>query len=391
MKVEALVIGSGMTGAVVARYIAEKLEKRVLMLERREHIGGNMYDFVNDEGILVHKYGPHIFHTTKKYLFEYVKQYARWEDYKLTCGAVIDERYTPTPFNFQTVDDFFEKDKAENIKTVIKREYPEEETVPVTDLLKHPNPLLREYAEFLFEKDYRPYTAKQWGISPEEIDPEVLKRVPVRLSYDIGYFEDPYQAMPVPSYTAFFENLLDHTNITLELGTDSEQYLSLDEETNRLIYCGNVFEGICVYTGAIDELFGCRYGTLPYRSLRFEWKSEGKKSIQNAPVVAYPQAEGFTRITEYTKLPVQKVGERTCYAVEYPVPYRKGQKVEPYYPVLTEESKKLYKIYREEARKYTNLYLCGRLADFEYYNMDQALEKALDVCRELGLRYGKVE
>lgn len=382
----AIVVGCGLSGSVIARYLAEHFDYHVEILERRNHIGGNMYDYINQDGILVHKYGPHTFHTTKKELFEYVKQYSHWEEYRLTCGAVIDGRYTPTPFNFQTIDDFFERNKAEQIKMAINKEYPTEQTVPVTELLKHANPLVREYAEFLFEKDYRPYTAKQWGISPEEIDPEVLKRVPVRFSYKLGYFEDPYQAMPVPSYTAFFEKLLDHAKITLKLGVDAKQYVRLDEEGKRVMRSGKPFDGICVYTGAIDELFECRYGTLPYRSLRFEWKSEKKKSFQEAPVVAYPQAEGFTRITEYTKLPVQEVGERTCYAVEYSIPYRPEQKAEPYYPVLTEASKRIYEAYRRETEKYANLYLCGRLADFRYYNMDQALERALDVCEKLRFR-----
>lgn len=386
---QAIVVGCGLSGAVIARHLAEQLDYEVEILERRNHIGGNMYDYINEDGILVHKYGPHTFHTTKKELFEYIKQYAKWKTFRLTCGAVIDGRYTPTPFNFQTIDDFFERNKAEKIKAVIKQEYPTEETVPVTELLKHPNSLLREYAEFLFEKDYRPYTAKQWGISPEAIDVSVLKRVPIRFSYGEGYFDDPYQVMPTSSYTKFFENLLNHKNISVKTGVDALKYIDLDRRNKRILYERELFAGLCVFTGAIDELFGYVYGELPYRSLRFEWKSEQRKAFQKAPVVAYPQAEGYTRITEYTKLPIQDVGEKTCYAVEYSIPYKYGTKAEPYYPVLTDSSKATYKKYAEEAGNYRNLYLCGRLADFKYYNMDQALKRALELCGKLTSVYSE--
>lgn len=389
MRPDAIVVGSGLTGSVIARHLAEKLKKKVLIIERRDHTGGNMYDYVNDEGILVHKYGPHTFHTVKRELFDYMKKYSSWGEYRLTCGAVIDGKYTPTPFNFQTIDDFFEADKAHAIKVAIKKEYPGKDKATVVELLNHENPQIREYAEFLFEKDYRPYTAKQWGISPEEIDVSVLKRVPVRFSYGTGYFDDPYQYMPSPSYSAFFEKLLDHENIEIKLEMDAAEYIRPDKDSGSMFCKGKPFEGICIYTGAIDELFGYMYGELPYRSLRFEWKTERKRSFQEAPVVAYPQAEGYTRITEYTKLPVQDVGELTSYAVEYSLPYKQGEKAEPYYPVLTEQSAEAYGRYLKEAENYGNLILCGRLADFKYYNMDQALERALEICRELDAVYGK--
>lgn len=382
-RVDAIVVGCGLSGSVIARHLAEARNKKVLMLERRDHIGGNMYDCLNKEGVQVHKYGPHTFHTTKKELFDYMKQYGAWEEYRLTCGAVIDGTYTPTPFNFQTIDNFFEKDQAQAIKDALKKEYPGASHKTVLELLNHPNNLVRQYASFLFEKDYRPYTAKQWGIPAEEIDPSVLKRVPIRFNYETGYFDDPYQAMPVPSYTAFFKKLLKHPNITLRLGEDAKKYLTLDQKSKQIYYLGCPFYEICIYTGAIDELLGYKYGKLPYRSLRFEWKEAKVKSFQQAPVVAYPQAQGYTRITEYTKLPVQDAGDYTCYAIEYSLPYKQDEKHEPYYPVLTEKSIDTYEKYRKEVQQYDGLYLCGRLADFQYYNMDQALEKALNLCKEL--------
>lgn len=376
---DVIVVGCGLSGVVIARQYAEK-KKKVLIWDRRKHIGGNMYDYVNEHGILVHMYGPHTFHTKKKQLFEYVSKFAEWEKYNLTCGAQINGKYTPTPFNFQTIDDFYDEKKANMIKTAIKQEYPDRKFATVLELLNHKNNLIREYAQFLFKNDYSLYTAKQWGVSPEEIDPSVLKRVPIRFNYDVGYFDDEYQYMPTNSYVNFFNNILNHSNITVELGVEALDRIHLDEDNKEIVIDNNRFDGILVYTGAIDELFKNKYGKLPYRSLEFKWVTEEKKSFQQAPVVAYPQEKDFTRITEYTKLPVQNVGEKTTYAIEYSIPYKNNKRNEPYYPVLTEESANIYQQYKEEATKYKKMILSGRLADFKYYNMDQALERALSQC-----------
>jgi len=249
----------------------------------------------------------------------------------------------------------------------------------VVEVLEHPDPDIRGYAEYLFQNDYAPYTAKQWGVSSAEIDPSVLKRVPLRFSYEEGYFDDPYQVMPEHSFTTFFQNLLDHPNITVELNVEALEHLKVVGD--HILVDGQPFDGPVVYTGALDELFGGVYGRLPYRSLRFEWRHEDRDSLQPAPVVAYPQEPGYTRITEYKKLPVQ-AQPGTSYALEYPLPYKEGEKLEPYYPVLTAESQEQYAKYKALADRIPNLILCGRLADFKYYNMDQALERALKVCEE---------
>lgn len=372
-----LVVGCGLTGAVVARELAER-GTQVEIWERREHIGGNMYDYVGEHGFLVQKYGPHAFHTKKKEMYDYICRFEEWQDYHLTCGAVWEGKYTPTPFNFTTIDTFFPTEPGARLKEKLKAAFAGREYATVVEVLGHPDTDIREYAEYLFRNDYAPYTAKQWGVSPGEIDPSVLKRVPLRFSYEEGYFDDQYQVMPEHSFTHFFENLLDHPNIEVRLGVEALEHLCVKGE--KLLLDGEEVAAPVVYTGALDELFGCAYGQLPYRSLRFEWKYTQADSFQPAPVVAYPQEEGYTRITEYKKLPVQdKPG--SSYAVEYPLPYKEGEKLEPYYPVLTEKSQEQYTKYEALAKRIPNLIPCGRLADFKYYNMDQALERALEVLR----------
>ena len=368
-----LVIGCGLSGAVVARHLAER-GRQVTIWERRDHIGGNMYDYVDEHGFLVQKYGPHTFHTKKKELYDYMCRFGRWQDYKLTCGAAWGGKYTPTPFNFTTIDTFYPAEKAELLKEKLKKAFSGRDTATVVEVLAHPDEDIRGYAEFLFQNDYAPYTAKQWGVSPSEIDPSVLKRVPLRFSYEEGYFDDPYQVMPEQSFSHFFQNLLDHPNIHVELGVEALDHIQI--RNDRIFLDGAPLEIPVVYTGALDELFGGIYGRLPYRSLRFEWKYEEKDSLQDAPVVAYPQEAGYTRITEYKKLPVQ-TGTGTSYALEYPLTYQEGTQQEPYYPVLTEQSQQQYEQYRRAAEAVPNLICCGRLADFKYYNMDQALEQAL--------------
>ena len=379
---EALVIGCGLTGSVIARFLAEKLNKKVVIWDRRNHVGGNMYDYYDEHGILVHKYGPHTFHTKKEYLYDYMCQFAEWKEYKLTCMAQINGKFTPTPFNFQTIDDFYDKKEAADLKKRIRNEFGNKATATVVEVLNCNDKKIQEYAQFLFDNDYSLYTAKQWGISANEVDPSILKRVPLRFSYDIGYFDDEYQVMPATTFTDFFKSLLNHKNIEIKLSIEALEHLNVDLQNNKVFIDGEYKDIPIIYTGALDELFDNCYGKLPYRSLRFEWKYEDIDSKQDAPVVAYPQAEGFTRITEYKKLPVQDV-KGTTYAVEYPLSYNENVKMEPYYPVLTEKSQRIYSKYLEKASNIKNLFLSGRLADFKYYNMDQALERALNICKEL--------
>lgn len=372
------IVGSGIVGAVLAAELAKK-GNTVQVLERRAHAGGNVYDYDDEYGIHVHHYGPHIFHTNDDEVYRYVSDNCELKDFNLVCGSVMDGKCVPTSFDFSSVDTFF-PEEAEEIKAHIKAEFGDRASATVLEMLESQDSYVRRFADFLYEKDYKPYTAKQWGIDPEKVDRQIFKRVPILFSYGSKYFSDKYQAMPVKGYMEFIENLLKTPGIELRLNEEALDRFSIRD--HQVMDGNKPLDGVLIFTGALDELFGCKHGKLPYRSLRFVWKHEDIDSFQDMPVVAYPQAEGFTRITEYKKLPVQEV-RGTTYAVEYPLPYTQGEAMEPYYPVLTEESQELFRKYYEEAKQVRGLAFAGRLAEFKYYNMDQAIRRALDLAREL--------
>ncbi|MDR0643881.1 MAG: UDP-galactopyranose mutase [Treponema sp.] len=373
-----LVIGCGFCGSVIARRQAEK-GKKTLVLERRSHIAGNMFDEYDGNGILVHRYGPHTFHSDNDEVYAFITQYDEWDDYVLKCASDLDGVLSPSPFNFETIDLLYEKTDSVALKRRLRARYSGRETVTIVELLECEDCLIKEYAERLFESDYRPYTAKQWGVEPEDISPEVLKRVPVRLSYTNAYFDNNYQCMPKYGYTRFFENLLNHKNIRVELNTDALDFLQADIGTGKLSFDGERVDIPVIYTGALDELLEYRYGRLPYRSLRFEYQTKNVDSFQDAAVTAYPKAKGYTRIAEYKKLPPQNAAGVTTVVYEYPLMSNGEAGDEPYYPILTEENVSVYKKYQRDAERIPNLFVCGRLADYKYYNMDAAVERAFEV------------
>ena len=379
-----IVVGAGLAGGIIARKLAEEKNKRILIVERRDHIAGNTYDFEDAHGVKVQKYGPHVFHTNVDAAYEFITRFCEPVPYRTKCEAVIDGISTPSPFNFKTVDQFYSPEEAEELKVRMLDYYDHRPSVTVVEMLESKDEKIRGFAQFLFDKDYKLYTAKQWNLSPEEIDPSVLKRVPIVLSYGDTYFYDKYEFMPCGGFVELYKNLVDHPNISIELKVDALDHMTIDEASKRVLYDDEPVN--IVYTGPIDELFSYKYGVLPYRSLFFDFQMVKTDSFQQVAIVAYPQAEGYTRITEYTKMPPQDCFGWTNAAYEYPIPYDKNAEKgnEPYYPVLTDESKEKYEKYKAYADQFSNLTLGGRLAEFKYYNMDQVVLRALEI-------YGNLE
>ena len=385
--IDCVVIGAGFCGSVVARKLAEA-GKKVLILERRNHIAGNMYDEIDSNGILVHRYGPHIFHTNEKQIFEFINKYGEWVDYRHRCAVEIEGVITPSPANFKTIDLLYDKSEAEALKTALVKCYEGRKSVTILELLECEEITIRKYAEKLFECNYRPYTVKQWDIPPEKIDPSILKRVPVRLDYTDAYFDDAYQVLPAKGYTSFFSNLLDHGNIKTILNTDALGMLKIDTANKTIVWEGRALSIPVVYTGSIDELLDNRFGPLPYRSLAFDFHTKSVDSFQEAPVVVHPEAKGYTRITEYKKMPPQAVHGITTVVYEYPLPAEKANKKEQYYPILTGDNTLLYNKYSSELKGIPNFFIAGRLADYKYYNMDGTILRGFEVFEEIINNYG---
>lgn len=376
MQYDWIIVGAGMTGAVAARTLAEA-GKNVLVLEKREHIAGNAYDELDEAGVLIHRYGPHIFHTNDEEVWQFLSRFTEWRTYRHKVLAEIDGEYMPVPFNLNSMVIAFGFRKAEQMKKALLEKYGEGSNVSILELRSAEEPLLRELAEFVYENVFKYYTMKQWGVKPEDIDPSVTARVPVRISKENGYFTDKYQGMPLRGYTPMFASMLEHPAITLRLNADARELLTLEE--GKILFEGVPFDGKVLYTGPLDELFGFAYGRLTYRSLDFVFETLKKEYAQLCGTVNYTVSENYTRITEFKHLTGQKCPVTTVMK-EYSKPC--GETDIPYYPVSNEETRALYARYRAEAEKYPALVLGGRLGEFRYYNMDAAAASALRLCRD---------
>ena len=384
MNYDCIIVGAGFCGSVIARKLAE-YNKKVLILERRNHIAGNMYDERDPSGILIQKYGPHIFHTNNKQVYEIITKYDTWIDYLHQPAVEINGKITPSPANFTTIDMLYDPEEADILKKKLHTYYYGQKTVTILELLDCDDIIIKQYAEKLYEMNYKPYTAKQWGIPPEEIDSSILKRVPVRLDYINSYFDDVYQCMPKDGYTNFFNKLLAHENIKIKLNTDVKYLLRIEKDEKKIIFENKEIFIPVVFTGALDELLDYKYGKLPYRSVHFDFQIKNLDSFQEASVIAYPSVDGYTRITEFKKLPPQNISGISIVAYEFPLIADNNN--EPYYPILTNDNISLYNKYLFEIKKVPNLFLCGRLADFKYYNMDTAIIRALNIFEELIQKY----
>ena len=372
---DSVIIGAGVAGCVAARDLAES-GRKVLVLEQRDHIGGNCYDEKDEHGILIHKYGPHIFHTKEQKAYDYLSRFTDWYAFGHEVVANVHGKLIPVPFNLNTLHMVYEQEKADALEKKLIDAFGLESRVPILKLREHEDPEIREIADYVYENIFLHYTMKQWGQTPEQIDPAVTGRVPVLISHDNRYFQEPWQGMPLHGYTLMFEKMLDHENITVEIGVDARSRVPFSEGSVSLD--GQAFTGDVIYTGPLDELFDCRFGRLPYRSLRFDFEYYDKPDYQGHSVVNYTVSEDFTRITEFKYLTGQQA-EGTTIVKEYPFAYTGAAGEIPYYSIANEANQKLYEQYRGLVEHIPNVWLLGRLAEYKYYNIDAMVLKALEL------------
>lgn len=380
MNFDYIIIGAGFAGSVLAERIATQLNKKVLMIEKRNHIGGNAYDSYDSHGILIHNYGPHIFHTKVKKVWDYLSNFTEWYLYHHKVLGVIDGQKVPIPFNLNSINQLFPKNLAERLEKKLIENFGYNKKVPILKLREVEDTDLKFLADYIYEKVFLGYTTKQWGVTPEELDPSVTGRVPVYISRDDRYFQDPYQGMPKEGYTKLFERMLDHENIKILLNTDYKEVLQFNFETGEASLFGQKFGGKIIYTGPIDYFFDYKFGQLPYRSLNFVFEQFNQKQVQEVGTVNYPNDYNFTRITEFKYLTNQS-SDKTTTVKEFSQEYIPGENI-PYYPIKNENNLELYRQYKEEARKYDNLIFIGRLAEYQYYDMDMVVAKALRLFEE---------
>ena len=383
---DVLAVGAGYAGAVAARALAER-GKRVLVLERRPHIGGNAYDRLDEAGVLIHQYGPHIFHTNNKEVFHWLSRFTQWRDYQHRVVANIPDgkggRMTyPVPFNLTSLETAFGPEEGRRLGDKLIAAYGPEKKVTILELRQNQDPEIAALADYVYEHVFVHYTMKQWGQKPEDIDPNTTARVPVFLSRDDRYFQDAYQGMPLEGYTPMFEKMLAHPNITVELGVNALDRLDLSGEEIKVD--GEPFRGPVIYTGQADELFGFKYGPLPYRTLEFRFETLDREDFQNGyGTVNYTVDQDYTRITEFKHLTGQQVPGKTTIVKEYSKAYSGIFGEIPYYAIINPDNNALYEQYKALGARFPNLYLLGRLAEYKYYNMDAIAARALELAKGL--------
>lgn len=371
---DVIIVGAGFAGSVMAERFAS-IGKSVLLIERRFHIGGNCFDEYDENSILVHRYGPHLFHTDDEDVWKYLSRFTEWRVYHHRVLAMIDGQMLPIPFNLNTLHRVFPQSMAEKLEAALLNRYDYNTKVPILKLKQSTDRELRFIADFVYEKIFLHYTQKQWGLDPENIEGAVTARVPVFVGRDDRYFNDRFQAVPLKGYTALVKNMLRHDKIKLMLNTNFGDVLRVDGD--RILFLDQPFEGRVIFTGQLDELFDERFGPLPYRSVEMKFESVDIESYQPAATVNYPNNYDFTRITEFKKIHPSK-SPSTTILKEYPMDHVRGVNT-PYYPIFTDENKARFEQYAELAAQIKNLTAVGRLAEYRYYDMDDIVRRALDV------------
>lgn len=362
-----LIVGAGLSGVVIANRIAEVLKEKVVIIDRRSHIAGNIYDYRDENGIMIHKYGPHAFHTNDSEVWKYLSKFTDWWHYSHRVKAIVEGKAVPVPFNIDSIYSLFSTRYSEELIEALINAYGVSNKIPILDLLKSDNQKLKNLADYIYNHVFLGYTAKQWGNSPEDVDRSVMSRVPVNISRDDRYFQDTYQGIPSNGYTSMIEKMLDNDLIEVKLNVDYKNY---DKSGVKHIF----------YSGMIDEYYDFKFGKLPYRSLRFEVKNYSFEKYFNVAQMNYPNNYDFTRITEFKHfLPTKS--STTTVAYEYPEEFV-YMKNEPYYPIPGDENAALYKQYFELSKENENITFIGRLGCYKYFNMDQIVRSSLDLIED---------
>jgi UDP-galactopyranose mutase len=356
-----LVVGAGFAGATIAERLASHSGKRVLLCDKRPHIGGNAYDHYDEAGILVHKYGPHIFHTNSRDVYEYLSQFTAWRPYQHHVLAAVDGQLLPIPINLNTVNRMY----GTTYTSFELEEFFKSVAEPVEQVRTSEDVIVSKVGRELYDKFFRNYTRKQWGLDPSELDATVTSRVPVRTNRDDRYFTDTYQVMPLHGYTRMFERMLTHPNIKILLNAD---YREIE---------GTIPHAEVIYTGPIDEYFDWQFGKLPYRSLEFKFETRNVPVAQPEAVINYPNENAYTRVTEFKYLTGQE-HPKTTLVYEYA-----RAEGDPYYPVPQPQNAALYRQYQELADATPGVHFLGRLGTYKYYNMDQVVAQALTLYSRL--------
>lgn len=356
-----LIVGAGFAGSVLAERLASQSNKKVLIIDKRNHIAGNAYDHYDQSGILVHKYGPHIFHTNSKDVFNYLSQFTEWRNYQHRVLANVDGQLLPIPINLNTINRMY----GLNLSSEEVTKFFESKAEKKNEISTSEDVVVSVVGRELYEKFFRGYTRKQWALDPSELHASVTARVPTRTNRDDRYFTDTYQAMPLHGYTRMFEKMLDHPNIHIMLNTDYRDVV------------GNLPFKELIFTGPIDEFFDYKYGKLPYRSIDFKFETLDQENFQETGTINYPNDYAFTRITEFKHLTGQK-HHKTSLVYEFPT-----AEGDPYYPIPKSENQAIYQKYNNLASKMKSTHFVGRLATYKYYNMDQVVAQALTVFKKI--------
>ena len=368
-----IIVGSGFSGSTMARLIAEKLDEKVVVVDKKDHIAGNSYDYRDENGIMIHKYGSHIFHTNNEKVWSFLKQFTDFNTYMHEVVGILDGIEAQIPFNFTTLYQIFPETLAKRLEEKLLKKFEYNKKVPILEFQKQDDEDLKFLAEYVYEKIFLNYTTKQWGVSPKDVDGTVTARVPVYLSKDNRYFQDKYQGIPLEGYTKVVEKMLDHPNIEVVLNKDFAEF---KKENSDLVKNARIF-----YTGSIDEFFDYKFGKLPYRSVNFKFETHNREFYQTHACINYPNNYDFTRIHEY-KHYLNDKSDKTVIAKEYSEFFELG-KNERYYPIASEENAKLYQKYLDEAKNLKDVYFFGRLGDYKYYNMDLAVARAIELFEEV--------